>query len=132
MAAGITKISDVVVPERFTPYIQQMTEEKHELIDSGLVVRNPLIDELLAGGGLTFEVPSWKPLDRDDDNVGSDDDGTASTPRKIETAQETAVRLSRNQSWSAMNLASALAGADPLARRSASIRSWYLAAVCSA
>jgi hypothetical protein len=115
MASGITKITDVVVPERFTSYVQQLTEEKSRMIQSGAVARDSFIDQQLAGGGLTFNVPSFRDLDNDADNVGSDDDGTASTPNKIQTSQEIAVRLSRNSSWSDMDLTSALAGADPLA-----------------
>ena len=114
MASGITKIVDVVVPEIFTPYVQQLTEEKARLVQSGVVTRDPSIDALLAGGGLTFNAPSFRDLDSDDDNVSSDDDGTPSTPNKIQTAQEVAVRLSRNQSWSTMDLTQALAGADPM------------------
>src|SRR5262245_54413722 len=115
MASGVTKIADVVVPEIFSPYVQQMTEDKTRLIQSGAVVRDPTLDADLAGGRLTFNEPSFKDLDNDTDNVGSDDDGTSSTPNKIGTATEIQVRLSRNNSWSSMNLAADLAGADPLA-----------------
>lgn len=114
MASGITKIADVVVPEVFTPYVQQLTEEKARLVQSGVVTRDPAIDALLAGGGLTFNVPSFRDLDSDDDNVSSDDDATTSSPNKIQTSQEVAVRLSRNSSWSSMDLTAALAGADPM------------------
>lgn len=111
---AVTKIADVVVPQIFTPYKQQITEQKSALIQSGVVARDPALDAMLAGGGLTFNTPSWKDLDNDEENTSSDDDGTSSTPKKIGTATEISVRLSRNQSWSAMDLASALAGAKPM------------------
>lgn len=122
MATGpITQISDVIVPEIFTPYVQQETEQKSRLIQSGALVRDPLMDQHLAGGGLTFNVPSFKDLDDDDDNVSSDDaddrftgGSNNSTPAKTGTSQEIAVRLSRNKSWSSADLASALIGADPM------------------
>jgi hypothetical protein len=122
MANGpITLITDVVVPEVFTPYVQQQTEEKSRMIQSGAVVRDTFIDNMLAGGGLTFQVPSFKDLDNDADNVSTgaaDDDYTGGTgnsaPKKTGTSKETAVRLSRNQSWSSSDLASALAGVDPM------------------
>ncbi len=122
MATGpITQIVDVVVPEIFTPYVQQLTEEKARIIQSGLAVRDPAVDALLAGGGLTFNVPSFRDLDNDADRVSTDtavDDfggGTARPdPLKIETDQEVAVRLSRNNSWSSADLAATLAGADPM------------------
>lgn len=113
MAAGVTKIADVIVPEIFTPYVQQLTEEKARLVQSGVVSVDAAIQQMLAGGGLTFNVPSFRDLDNDADNVSTDNDASSSSPNKIGTSQETAVRLSRNQSWSSMDLTAALAGADP-------------------
>lgn len=113
---ALTQISDVVVPRIFTPYVQQLTEQKTRLINAGVLVRDPAIDLLLAGGGLTFDVPSWKDLADDADNVSTDEAAGVndSTPKKTGTSQEVAVRLSRNQSWSSADLAAALAGADPM------------------
>jgi hypothetical protein len=114
MAAGTTRIADVVVPEIFTPYVQQITEQKSRLIQSGLMASSPLLGNLLAGGGLTFNVPGWKDLDDDAENVSTDDPSTLSSPKKIGSATEIAVRLNRNQSWSSMDLAAQLAGDDPM------------------
>lgn len=122
MAAGpITQVSDVVVPEVFTPYVQQMTETKSRLIASGAVVRDGAIDALLAGGGLTFNVPSWQDLDDDADRVGTDTPHAEFTggaaepdPAKIQSSNEIAVRCNRNQSWSSAPLAAQLAGSDPM------------------
>lgn len=123
MAAGpITQIADVVVPEIFTPYTQQLTEDKARLIQAGAVARDPELDRLLAGGGLTFDAPSWKDLDNDEERTSTDSVPARYTagvadpdPLKIGTATEIAVRLSRNNSWSSADLASVLAGADPMA-----------------
>lgn len=120
MAAGpITQIADVVVPREFADYIQQLTEVKSRLIMSGAVQRNATLDMKLAGGGLIFDFPSWQDLGDDSDRVSTDtahDDfsgGSQSpSPFKGKTSQERAVRLSRNASWSAADLAEALAGSD--------------------
>lgn len=133
MATGpSTLVSDVVVPEIFTPYVQQKTEEKSRLIQSGALVRDAAIDQMLAGGGLTFEVPSFKDLDNEDDNVSTDTasdsytGGSAdSAPKKTGTSQETAVRLSRNQSWSSADLTAALAGADPMDSIAANVSGYW-------
>jgi hypothetical protein len=114
MATGVTKIADIVVPEIFSPYVQQLTEEKSRLIVSGALTRDQVLDAALAGGGITYNEPSFKDLDNDADNVSSDDDSVDSTPNKIGSATEIQVRLSRNNSWSSMDLAAALAGADPM------------------
>lgn len=122
MAAGpITQIADVVVPEIFSPYRQQITEEKSALISSGALIRNAEMDSRLAGGGLTFTAPSWDDLDNDADRVSTDTADidfsggtTPPDPAKIESLSEIMVRLSRNQSWSASRLSAALAGSDPM------------------
>lgn len=135
MAAGpTTQIADLIVPSRFVSYVQKMTEEKSRIIQSGVATRDPRIDGLLAGGGLTFNLPSFEDLDNDAERVSSDTsmpfagpfDSSGATlvppagqafppdPKKIQTFQEIAVRMNRNQSWSTADLAAALAGADPM------------------
>lgn len=129
MAAGpATRVSDVIVPEVFTPYMQNLTEEKSRLVQSGLLVRSQPLDTLLAGGGLTFQVPSWRDLDNDAERVSTDTsvpfaDADASLPSgvarppnplKIGSLKEIAVRLNRNNSWSTTDLAAILAGSDPM------------------
>ena len=111
---AVTKIADVVVPEIYTPYKQLVTEQKSALIQSGVVARDESIDALLNGGGLTFNTPSWKDLDNDEENTSTDNEASFSTPKKIGSLTEISVRLNRNQSWSAMDLAADLAGSKPM------------------
>lgn len=110
---AFVKISDVIVPEVFTPYVQQKTEEKTRLIQAGVMSRDASMDALLAGAGLTFNTPSFKDLSNEDENISSDN-AADSSPSGIGTSQEVSVRLSRNKSWAAADLVTALAGADPL------------------
>ena len=111
------RVADVVVPAIFAPYVRTLTEQKTALVDSGVVVRDPALDGFLAGGGTTFNAPSWRDNDDDSnvlaDRVSSDNPATIATPAKIQSNQEIATRLSRNQSWKTMDLAAALAGDDP-------------------
>lgn len=109
-----TRISDVVVPEVFNPYVQAQTQEKSRLIQSGALQVDGRLSAALAGGGLTFNQPFFNDLKNEDDNVSSDDPSVASTPSKITTANEIQVRLNRNKSWSSMDLAADLAGTDPM------------------
>lgn len=126
MASGVTRISDVVVPEVFTPYAQLMTQEKSRLIQSGAVVVDAELSNLLNGGGLTFNQPFFKDLDNDEENVSSDDPDVESTPNKIGTGREIQVRLSRNNSWSSMDLTAALAGADPMAAIASRVADYWV------
>ena len=130
MAAGVTRLADVIVPEIFDPYMQVLTEEKTRIIQSGAVVVDPALSAKLNGGGLTFKTPSFKDLDNEAEDVMTDNyddvygasfgtpDGhaqnTNSYPSKIGTLMELSVRLSRHKSWSSVELASVLAGADPM------------------
>jgi len=113
MAVGV-QISDVVVPAIFDPYVQQLTQEKSRIIQSGAVVIDPQLNNSLAGGGGTFNIPSFKDLGNDADNVSGDDSAVLATPFKIGTATEIQVRLSRNNSWASMDLVSDLIAEDPM------------------
>jgi hypothetical protein len=114
MAAGVTRVSDVVVPTKFSPYVQQLTQQKSKLIRSGALAADPVLSTNLAAGGLTFNEPSFKDLDDDPENVSTDDPAVMSTPNKIQTATEIQVRLSRNNSWASMDLTADLIGEDPM------------------
>lgn len=108
------RLSDVIVPEIFNGYIQQYTEVKSELIKSGALVADPLIAANMSGGGLTFHTPSWKDLADDPENISNDDPSVLSVPYKTGTSQEISVRMSRNNSWSTMDLVATLVGDDPM------------------
>jgi hypothetical protein len=111
---GYTALSDALVPEIFTPYRQAITEEKSRLVQSGALVRDQEVDALLAGGGMTFNLPRWKDLDDTGANVSAGTAGSSVTPLSIGSFDEIAIRLSRNQSWGAARLVKALAGSDPM------------------
>ena len=113
MAAGTVQLSDVIVPEVFTPYVQQITQEKSRLVQSGLIARSDFLSNFLSGPGLTIHVPNFKDLDNDAENI-STDQPAESTPNKIGTNQEIAVRMSRNNSWASYDLVEALIAKDPM------------------
>jgi hypothetical protein len=113
MAAGTVQLADVIVPEVFNPYVQQRTEEKSRLVQSGIITRQSFLDSFLAAEGLTVHVPNFKDLDNDAENI-STDQPVDSVPNKIGTSQEIAVRLSRNNSWASYDLVSQLIAKDPL------------------
>lgn len=110
-----TRVADVVVPARFTSYGQQQTEEKSRLVQSGVLVRDPVIDREMQGGGLTFNVPSWRDLDASsEENIADDAAGTPAVPNNVGTDTEVAIRLNRNNSWGASDISAVLAGSDPM------------------
>lgn len=107
-----TKISDVIVPEVFNPYVVQRTMALSALYQSGIIANNPELDRLATSGGTTINMPYWEDLNGDDEVLT--DDG-ALTPGKITAGQDVAVLLMRGKAWSANDLAKALSGSDPMA-----------------
>lgn len=111
---AVVRLSDIIVPQIFSGYSQQMTEQKSRLVRSGAIAMDSSLTADLSGGGQTFNRPSFKDLDASSDNVSTDDDGVTSTAQKLGTSNEIQVRLSRNNSWSSMDLSADIAGADPM------------------
>lgn len=106
-----TKIADVVVPELFTPYVIERTAEKSRILQSGIAVANPKLNELVTAGGVTMQMPFWKDLQGDDEVLS---DQKALTPNKIGAGKDIATLLMRGNAWGANDLAGALAGDDPM------------------
>lgn len=109
-----TRIADVIVPEIFTGYAMLRTAQKSRLLRSGAMVADPRLSAFLAGAGLTIHSPSFRDLADEDEDISTDDPTVLSSPSKIGTLQEIAVRLSRNKSWSSMDLTQALIEVDPM------------------
>lgn len=109
---AVAKISDVIVPELFTPYVIEKTAEKSRILNSGIAVANPKLNELVTAGGVTINMPFWQDLTGEDE-VLSDD--RALTPNKIGASKDVAALLMRGNAWGANDLAGALAGSDPMA-----------------
>jgi len=107
-------LADLIVPEIFTPYAQTMTMQKSALIRSGAVVMDLELSGFLAGPGATFNKPFYNDLADDAENISNDNSAQHSTPSGIDTGQEIQVRLSRNKSWSSMDLNGDLIGNDPM------------------
>lgn len=106
-----TKISDVIVPEIFTQYVIEKTAEKSNILNSGIAIANPKLNELVTAGGKTMNMPYWQDLTGDDEVL---DDNTPLTPGKISASKDVAALLMRGRAWGANDLAGALAGDDPM------------------
>ena len=105
-----TKLSDMIVPEVFTPYVIRRTAELSNLVQSGIVASNPILDQLITGGGTTIQMPVFNDLSGDDEVMGE----TAATVGGITTSKDVAAVLYRIKAWGATELAACLSGADPM------------------
>lgn len=109
-----TRLSDLIVPAVFTPYVINRTMEISRLYQSGVILPDPQVQELAQGAASYFNMPYFSDLGDQDSNIGSDDPAAKSTPNKIGTGKDMAQKHFRNNSWSSMDLNSAMLSADPL------------------
>lgn len=114
-----TKISDVIVPEVYNPYLIQKTEQLNAVIASGIATRDPNLIFPNVGakvkGGKTIHIPFWKSLvdaDDADDEVLSDSAGL--TINNIEAGESEAAINVRGKAWGANDLAKYFGGSDPM------------------
>lgn len=106
-----TKISDVIVPEVFAPYVIQRAAELSALFASGIVATDPRIEVGTRVGGESVNMPFWNDLLGDEEELS---DQKALTVNSITTSQDSAVLQAVGKAWSANDLAGTLAGNDPM------------------
>lgn len=111
MAWSETTLSDVIVPEVFTQYIQERTAEVSRLFNSGIVGTDRRISQKLSGGGDQVNLPFYKDIDQSTQNRGS---GVTIDVNKITTSKDIARLFSRAQAWGEEDLADELSGDSPL------------------
>lgn len=114
-----TKISNVIVPEVYNPYVIARTVELSKIIASGIASRDPDLKFPAVGnqvkGGKTIHIPFWKSLvdaGGADDEVLSDQSGL--TVNNIEAGESVAAIHLRGKAWGANDLARYLSGDDPM------------------
>ena len=117
-----TKIADVIVPEVFTHYTIERTAELSVFVRSGIVSGNPLLNEIISGGGATINMPSWNDLSGESQVMNDVDPITSD---KITAKNEIAPLLVRASSWASHELAGVLAGDDPQAAIVQLVAAWW-------
>lgn len=106
-----TTLSDVIVPELFTPYVIQKTMEKSALYNSGIIVNNAEFDNLASQASPLVNMPFFEDLTGESESVVEGED---LTPAGIASNQDVAGIIRRAKMWSATDLSAALAGKDPM------------------
>lgn len=106
-----TKISDIIVPEIFNPYMIERTAELSALFQSGIISTNPELNALAQKGGTLINMPFFTDLEGDDEVLS---DSEALTPSKIGTNKDVARLIMRGKTWGVNDLAKSLSGDDPM------------------
>lgn len=106
-----TTLSDVIVPELFTPYVIQRTMELSALFNSGIVERNAEFDRLASEAAPVHTMPFFSDLTGDPEDVV---EGTDLTAEGIASKTDVSTTIRRAKMWSSTDLSAAMAGTDPM------------------
>lgn len=107
-----TRLSDVIVPELFNPYVVNRTMELSALVQSGIIVNNSTFDGLASQASPLVNMPFFEDLTGESEQIIEDED---LEDNKITSKKDVAVIIRRAKMWSATDLSAALAGSDPMA-----------------
>lgn len=106
-----TKLSDVIVPELFNPYVIKRTMELSELYKSGIITRNSEFDRLASEAAPIHNMPFFEDLTGESEPIIEDTDLEAN---KITSNMDVSTTIRRGKMWAATDLSAALSGHDPM------------------
>ena len=122
-----TRISDLFVQDLATSYTAQSSLAKNAFFMSGVAFSDPRVTPLMDAtqGGQLISMPYFNALEDGGYNIGNDDPSQKSTPSKIDTGYETAVKTFINKSYSVMDLAALAINGDPMVAINAGIQKYW-------
>src|SRR5690606_29933999 len=125
MMSRLANIIDVTVFQDLPP---EDNPEKTALFQSGVVVRNQLLDNLANAPGKTAELPFWKDLDpTTEQNYSNDSPTDVATPQQLAQDEQIARKAFLNQGWTESDLAAELAmGGNAMRRIRARIDTYWM------
>jgi len=110
-------LSDVVIPAVYMSYTGVDNPELTAFYQSGVAVRNQVLDNAFTAGGTVVTMPFWNDLDPTiEPNYSTDNPADIATPNKINAGTMLARVVNMNQGYSSADLAAQLAGSDPMQR----------------
>ena len=112
---ALTQLADIIDVTVFQDLPAVNSPEKTAFFQSGVVVRNPLLDGLASADGKIAELPFWKDIDGSIETNYSDDTENNATPLKVIQGEQITRKAFVNKGWKESDLASELVmGADAL------------------
>lgn len=106
-----TKLTDVIVPELFNPYVVNKTMELSALVQSGIIVNDSEFDRLASQAAPTVTMPFFEDLTGESEQII---ENTDLEDNKITSKADVAAIIRRAKMWSATDLSAALSGKDPM------------------
>ena len=112
-----TRLSDAVIPEVYADYESVDNPETTAFFESGVVVRNDMLDTKANTGGQEIQVPFWRDLDASvEPNASNDDPADMAAPHKLGSGLQKARISYLNQGYSSADLVAELSGSNPMQR----------------
>jgi hypothetical protein len=118
-----TRLSNVIVPEVWVPYVVQRTAELSNLWTSGIVQPVDGLNGFVSEGGNTINMPFWQDLSGESEVISAT--GAALSVNPITAAQDQAVVMARGKAWGVNELAAALTGSDPMRVIGDLVAAWW-------
>ena len=111
-----TTISDLIVPEVFTPYMIQETVKSNAFLNSGIATRDDSV--VINKGGKTVNIPFFETMNSTAEVLA---EGTPLSVNKITASKDVAAVHARGLAYAATDLSKLFSGADPIAAIAAQV-----------
>lgn len=118
-----TRLSNVIVPEIWNPYVVNRTMELSNLFQSGIVANIAELNGFQGSGGNTINMPFWQDLSGESEVLSAT--GTALSVNPITSGQDQAVVQFRGKAWGVNEVAAALSGGDPMNAIGDLVAAWW-------
>lgn len=114
----MSRLANIIDVETFNAMPAVDSPEKTALFDSGVVVRNAMLDTFSNAPGKTAELHYWNDLDPDQEqNYSNDNPADEATPLLLAQSEMNARKAFLNQGWTESDLAAELASGGNAMRR---------------
>lgn len=128
---AVVQLADVIVPEFYATYGGFDSMTSTALYQSGILQQNPILDAQVAGPGQIANLPMWGDLAAANDpsgtepNISTDSPTDIATTKKISAVNMLVRKSLLNDSWSSADLATELAGSDPMRRVAERLQAYW-------
>jgi hypothetical protein len=103
------RLSEIIIPEVFDPYVIQRSAEVSRLRQSGIIGMIPGLN--VPDGGVTVNMPFWNDLGKGSEVL---EIGKKLTPSRIVAGKDVAAIHTRGKAWTDADLTATFTGSDPM------------------
>lgn len=112
-------------PEVFSGYMAEQPTWNDVIINSGILVQDSTIMDLIGEKGNVATLPFYVPIDEAESQALNNDGETDNTPVEISGKKQTAMLIQRMKAWKAQDFTKELTGADPMTHVANSVAGFY-------